>query len=346
MSKNILLFHIAGLGDFVESLPVIKAIKESYKEYNIFLVVADKVYDYAKKFDFVNKIYSWPTSKGHSFTLFGLFYYLKVLFELKKYKFEIFVNFHEIGSEKGALLLKFIINFLKPKKSIGRNTNGLGEFFDIKIADDYCMKKSQYEFYWEIVKSLGVKSLPEENVLYGQELQFKIEIDLNKNFVGFGIGSDRNTRLWKIDNYTKVLKYLVSKDYIVFLFGTYKHYFLAKEIVEKLKGDKIINLCGKTSVAELVSLIKKCKFVISVNTAVMHISSNLGIPTVGLIGPGNPYRDKPYHKDQTKLILLWKDVGCNPCYYYECPLKTDKRKCMNSISAEEVIEKVRVFETL
>lgn len=351
MSKNILLFHIVGLGDFVETLGVLKNIREHYKDDKIILVVSDKTFELAKKLNFIDEIYKWPTKKGHGFDILNIKEYIVLLKKLKKHRYDVFINLHEIGSIKGSLMMEFLIKILKPRLTVGRNTNDLGKFFDIKIQDSYIEEKNQYNYYCDVVNALGIKvnykniDVIEEYVAKNKIIKYQKE----KNQVVFGIGSDRKTRFWCENYFAKIAEYLLSKyeNMEILLAGLKQHFNIGENIVrdvsEKYKK-RIMNLCGQVSLEEIFFILRNSKVVISTNSAIMHISSNLGVNTIGIIGSGHPFRDKPYSEDKTKIYLLWKSVGCNPCYFYECPLrKNEKMKCMKTITPEDVIEALKRF---
>jgi len=161
--------------------------------------------------------------------------------------------------------------------------------------------------------------------------------------VGFGIGSDRKTRLWTEEYFADVIKYVRDKynAYSILLGGKND-----KEIAEKILSfsskEEILDLTGKTDIEDLIKIIAKMTFVISVNSAVMHIAANSKIPTIGLIGPGELDRDRP-NGEENKIFLVQKNVGCNPCNHYECPL--NNKRCMIEIKPDDVIqliEKIKI----
>lgn len=350
MNKNILLFHIAGLGDFIESLGVIKSIRNAYKDSRICLVVAQKVSPLAEKLDFIDKVYKWPTKKGQGFNIFKIWDYLFLLFKLKKYKFDIFINFHEIGSKRGSLMIKLLIKFIKPKFSVGRNTNHLGTFFNIKIEDNYKNKKNQYEYYSNIAEFIGVK-IKYKNIDVIRDLIFKENESLNltqiKKIISIGVGAERETRIWLPEYFSKVIEYLLSRNsnIDIMLLGNRQHFEFAEKILSLVKSNnktKIKNFCGKTSLDELFYILKNSILVISNNSSVMHIAANIGINTIGIIGSGHPFRDRPYFEDEKKVFFLWQSVGCNPCYFYKCPYKKESfMKCMKVITPQRIIEYIQ-----
>jgi len=113
---------------------------------------------------------------------------------------------------------------------------------------------------------------------------------------------------------------------------------LAEEIYSALRTPhSALNLAGKTSLRELMSLLKLCRVLLTNDTGPMHVAAALGTPVVvpfgstssELTGPGLP--GDPRHR------LLKSDVSCSPCFLRECPIDF---RCMNGITSERTIEAV------
>ena len=71
-----------------------------------------------------------------------------------------------------------------------------------------------------------------------------------------------------------------------------------------------------------------------------HIADALGKRTVSIFGPTNPATHGAY-SDKAVFVQCEDKLSCQHCFgtdiYYECP----DRKCLNSISAEQVFQKAR-----
>lgn len=335
MYRNILLILTAGLGDFVEAITVLEAIRNEYPKAKIVLLCSDRIYSYAKYCPYSNEVIPWPVSRGSAFVLHKILSYLKIALYLRKYKFDVVVNFYEIGSRKGAFLLRILLKTISPKMTFGRNTNGLGDFFDLKIEDDYRLQKNQSSCYFELAKLIGIKQVKKFPSFWftKNEPGINLVFPENKLIAGLGVGSDRKSRLWEEESFAYVIKTLRDKyrAYIVLLGGK-NEMSIARKIISFSGEEDVLDLTGKTDIEGLMGVIMKCNIVISVNSSPMHIAANLKVPVIGLIGPGNLYRDTPNGEDG-KIFLVWKDVGCNPCDHYECSLN---RKCMTEIKPSEI----------
>ena len=49
-------------------------------------------------------------------------------------------------------------------------------------------------------------------------------------------------------------------------------------------GDACINLCGKTSLREAISLIDQCRLFITNDSGLMHVAAALNIPQIAIFG--------------------------------------------------------------
>lgn len=114
---------------------------------------------------------------------------------------------------------------------------------------------------------------------------------------------------------------------------------------------KIYNACGKFNLGESADLVRRAKLIVTNDTGLMHIAAAFRRPVISLWGNTVPeFGMYPYYGDnflssRASLpydILEVKGLSCRPCSkigYDKCP--RGHFKCMNEISAETVLEKVR-----
>jgi heptosyltransferase-2 len=123
------------------------------------------------------------------------------------------------------------------------------------------------------------------------------------------------------------------------LFGGQSDVAIASQIELAIRHSSFVirNLCGQTSLRELMSLLKFCRVLLTNDTGPMHVAAALGTPVVvpfgstspELTGPGLP--GDPHHR------LLKSDAPCSPCFLRECPIDF---RCMTGISVERVVEAI------
>jgi len=95
-----------------------------------------------------------------------------------------------------------------------------------------------------------------------------------------------------------------------------------------------INLAGKTSLRELMALLKLCRVLLTNDTGPMHVAAALGTPVVVPFGSTSPELTGPGLPGDARHRLLKSTVPCAPCFLRECPIDF---RCMNGISVERVV---------
>ncbi len=110
---------------------------------------------------------------------------------------------------------------------------------------------------------------------------------------------------------------------------------IVRQVLEEAASDRLVSLCGQTSVAELVALIERSSLLISNLTSTAHIASAVGTPTV-LLFPGTELLSQ-WEPRGCPLIVLRRHADCSPCYLFDCP---GAHQCLD-ITPDEVVEACR-----
>jgi len=157
----------------------------------------------------------------------------------------------------------------------------------------------------------------------------------NQKLVGINIGASKRwkTKVWPIRQLARFCELLSSRDIRVVVTGNSDDSKRAAELINSLPKAKIIDGCAKLSINQLAALIKKCSVYVSADSAPLHVAAAVRTPFVALFGPTDPLRHLPPAKD---FFVIKKDLSCSACYKSKCP----KPKCMEAISAEEVLDAV------
>jgi len=99
----------------------------------------------------------------------------------------------------------------------------------------------------------------------------------------------------------------------------------------------ILDFAGKTTLRELMALLKFCRVLLTNDSGPMHVAAALGTPVVAPFGSTSPELTGPGLPGDQRHQLLKSAAPCSPCFLRQCPIDF---RCMNSISAERVVEAV------
>ena len=143
---------------------------------------------------------------------------------------------------------------------------------------------------------------------------------------------------WPAEYYAEVAREALSKDWLVWLFGSEKDIPVTTAI-NTLTNNRCVDLGGKTNLSEAIDLMSLCENVISNDSGLMHVAAALGKKLVAIYGSSNPHHTPPM---SDKAVVEYLAVECSPCFKRECPLKAadENLKCLKNIKPEVIITRL------
>ena len=109
------------------------------------------------------------------------------------------------------------------------------------------------------------------------------------------------------------------------------------ETISRAAPERCLNLCGATSLPEMIEWIRLGDLMITNDTGPMHVAAALGKPLVALFGPTEPRRTGPYGQLENVLRL---DLPCSPCMKSTCHFEKPE-ECLRALSPALVFERVQ-----
>jgi heptosyltransferase-2 len=186
----------------------------------------------------------------------------------------------------------------------------------------------------------GAESLPAQLSVTPQEVEAaKTKFGLGNASTVFGLNAGAEygpAKRWPADRFIAAAKEIQKKTNCAWnLFGGRGDLEITNPIETALRDSgQVFNLAGKTSLRELMALMKLCRVVLTNDSGPMHVAAALGVPVVAIFGSTSPELTGPI---SGKARILKSDAPCSPCFLRECPIDF---RCMNGISVEQVVEEV------
>jgi heptosyltransferase-2 len=106
------------------------------------------------------------------------------------------------------------------------------------------------------------------------------------------------------------------------------------EAMAGLIGPPALNLCGRTTLAELVGVLSRLSLLVCNDSGPMHVAAALGTPVVAVYGPTDWRETHPLGRQR----LVREAVACAPCKLRACPID---HRCMRRVGVEQVVEAAR-----
>ena len=145
---------------------------------------------------------------------------------------------------------------------------------------------------------------------------------------------------WPVERFIAAAQEIQNRTNCVWLiFGGQNDKAVADKIQSAIgnRQSAILNFAGKTSLRELMSLLKLCRVLLTNDSGPMHVAAALGTPVVVPFGSTSPELTGPGLPGDPRHRLLKSDAPCSPCFLRECPIDF---RCLNGISVERVVEAV------
>lgn len=330
--EKILIEMKHGLGDCICMLPAIKAVRDYHPNAYIALIVNGKSNEEIFRHSGIN------INKYYHFSLKNkpFFYTLKILWELRREKFDYGILATMTPAKKGKVFFKII----HIKHALGEQFRGIS-FLELDNTKHFVERNL------DVVSSICGTILDRQPHLYVKTSD-SVSLPSNRPAIAVNIGgADKNyykgqyvyTRDWGVGHMHELVGLLSTLNYNIFLLGGPLEKHLIADYNDLLSKENVFDFVDKTNIGETLWILSRCKLSIGVDTGMQHAADALGVPTISIFGPTNPKTHGAYSKEAS-FILSPKQLSCQYCFgqdiYYLCP----DRKCLNQIQARDVFSRV------
>lgn len=217
-----------------------------------------------------------------------------------------------------------------------------------------------YSFYNDLLSKIGINYIQNEleydlfninkNCFFKKERHYidKIKNCEQSKIIAFFVGSeaipvsaDRKSEIkkpkkWPIRYWDKLFLRLIECGYCLLLLGSSEEYEECKNMIA-VQHKNVLNLCGKTSLAESIYVVSNVSLVVGVDTGFMHCAGAIGTTSLTLFGCTSY---KNYLPLSSKAYYIQSDEKCSPCFGTDRLAHCSDFHCMKKISVEEVYNKI------
>ncbi|MDD3375480.1 MAG: glycosyltransferase family 9 protein [Candidatus Omnitrophica bacterium] len=298
--KKILVISLSNIGDVILTCPVIDALMHRFPLSEISIVVGPKAESLFEGNPYVKNVYVF--NKHQPFYKMAIW-----AFSLRKNRFDMVIDLRNTALSL-ALAPKFSTS-LKAQKVLGH------------------MKDKHLSRLWSVVPD-ATFSENHQAIFINSKIQAKAdEIIINRigrdlPYCIVGVGAANQEKQWTQKGFVEISRWLFKRyGFKSVLVGDQGEFLRAEGILREIK-EIGVNLCGSISLLEFAWILKHSKFTLSNDSAVMHMASYFGVPTVGLFGPTDPKKYGPWGKKAAVVQSL-------------CASE-DQAKAMAEISVDQV----------
>ena len=326
-NPKILLVSTTGLGDFIFSLPSLKALKKAFPNSEISYLTNQTGKELLQEEPDVSKVFTVTEP------LF--FSYFSLRKKLKKEHFDLIFLFH--ASQR---LIFPLCASLKPKRFLGTKNHNKGLDF---LFTDLASWNEPHEIdrRLEQVKLLVPdieKTIPQITTTQKEKEKARktlasLGISDTKPLLAIHAGAKDFYKCWPVENWLQFAQLVHQKGLFKILLLGGKNERSLNQILQK-EAPFLTEAPQDLSLRELASLLTQVKVLVTNDTGPAHLAASLHIATVPIFSPTDPKKYAPYNPSFTQVI--YEKRTCIPCLQRKCQLPF----CLYQISPERVFEKV------
>jgi heptosyltransferase-2 len=332
--KRILIRSPNWVGDAVMSLPAISSVCGKVLEAEVVILAKPWVGDLYREHPGVRGVIAYRSPGVHE----GVWGRWKLSRELKQGRFDLALL---LPNSLESALISFLAGI--PRRA-GYNTDARGIFLTHRVPVNGRVKKEhQVEYYLHLIRALGIEPaerIPSLQVSQGRKAEAEGILESVSGgsgpFVGISPGAQYGSaKEWFPERFGELaLRISGEIGARVLILGSAGDRTAASRIGD-IAGSAVVDLCGKTTLAQALALIARCRVFVTNDSGLMHAASALAVPLVAIFGSTNPRRTGPLGRHSR---VVYKSLPCAPCLKSECPRK---RECMEAITVEEVFKEVK-----
>ena len=324
------------IGDAIMTTPAVRTIRRNFPQAEISILVHPWVADVFTASPDLDRIVLYHKKTDHK----GLAGIWRLSQELKKKRFDLAILLQNAFE---AALIAYLAA-IPLRAGYSRDCRGVLLTHSIPIHPAG-KKIHQVHYYQGLLEDLGLQPGPDELFLavpkQDKERAKRLLLDQARKgpLIGLNPGAAYGpAKRWPAEKYAELAMKLMAKFQArIAVFGTQADRQAALTIKNRCP-EKIIDLTGRTSLAEAIALIDACAVFVTNDSGLMHVAAALNTPLVAVFGSTNPVTTGPFSNNST---VIRKELPCSPCMQTHC--RKNDFACMENITADEVLAEAAKF---
>ncbi len=301
--ETIVVFRALQLGDMLNSVPALRALRAAFPNAQITLVGLPWAREFVERFrpmldDFIRfPGYAGLPEQPHQLAAMPAF-----VRQMQERNFDLALQMHGSGEISNHLM-----TFWGAKRYAGFYPRGQ-YFADRESFLEYPEHEPERWRHLRLMEFLGIS-------LEGEELEFPIRaqdwreleelkqaVGLNRDYICIHPGARKPERRWPAANFAAVADGLAARGYQVLLTGSKDEAVLAESVAGHMRASAV-NLAGKTSLGGLAALISGARLLVSNDTGVSHVAAAIKAPSLILFSAPDYERWAPGDRKLHRIVI-------------------------------------------
>ena len=318
--KRILVIKLSSLGDIAHALPAVRALKER----------TGAVIDWVVQPEYAGLLAGCPDVEGRIEFPRRNFarQFFPFLRALRRARYDVIVDLQ--GLMKSAIVARLARGARRVGPAWARE--GAHRFYDAQPPRGSGPRRHAVDELLDVADLVA----PGAGAALEPRLTFaEAESDGRPGpHVAFAPFSRWATKDWPIEKFAELGRRLVAEMGCQIRIVGGRDDEAQGEALARQIGARAQNLCGKTDLPGLCSLLKGTDLLVSVDSGPMHWADAMGVPLVAVFGATDPARTGPHR--QLAHVLAKEGLACRPCHSRICA--RGDLACLRTLDVDAVLQ--------
>nr|WP_246316257.1 lipopolysaccharide heptosyltransferase II [Tepidicella baoligensis] len=169
------------------------------------------------------------------------------------------------------------------------------------------------------------------DVLNQQRLLAGLGLNTSRPVVAMMPGAEYGpAKQWPLDSFRTLATQLAQRGYQVWVLGSTKDQPAGQYIAQGQAGG-VMNLCGRTQLADTVDLLACAQHAVTNDSGLMHVAAAVGTRVHAIYGSSSPEFTPPLTENK---VVHYLGLPCSPCFKRTCPL--GHLECLRGIKPGDI----------
>jgi heptosyltransferase I len=327
---KILILKPSSLGDVIQALPVLRLLKRHRPEAEIYWWIASELESLVK--DDPDLAGTYPFQRKRWIARRNWESVAEMFRDWRSKEFDLVIDLQSLARSG---LFAWLAN---GKLTIGLDDarEGARGFYDIAVPRP-ARRAHAVDWYLAVLERLGIpihwsfEWLP-RHARIADEVSTRWSFN-DARWIAVCPGARWMNKRWPIEHFSDLTKRIVAENATArfAILGGADDRELAAAIVQAAP-DRCLDLTGKTSLPEMIEVVRHCESMITNDTGPMHVAAAMGKPIFALFGPTSAHFTGPYGQINQVLRV---PLPCAPCLKGECA-NAINMECLKLVTPEMV----------
>jgi ADP-heptose:LPS heptosyltransferase len=343
--RKILVMKFFGVGSILLATPMLRALKCSETHLSIGFLTFTSNRSMVERLGLVDVVYTLNTSSPVAFArdLIGVLR----LIRLQRYD--------------AVIDMEFFSKFSTIVTWLTGSPIRVGYFLRQMWRGNLLTEQIYYNHYKHITEVFAALTTPlgitvsdyrlqqplisDEEKTTTNSLLTRMGVEPGKLLIGFNVNASELSleRRWPKGEFVTLAQGLLHEldSRLVFVGSPDEAAYVEGLLADLPRDGRVINLVGKSSLGELLEVLRRCRIFITNDSGPLHLASTLGVATVSFFGPESPMLYGPRGGDP---LVFYEGIYCSPClnvFNVKTAPCNGNNVCMKLIKAGDVLASMR-----